>query len=122
MIQERALLKVADNTGAKIIQCIRILGGTRKKYAQIGDVIIGAVKTADPRRLVKKHNVVRGVIVRQRRPFRRADGSFIYFDDNAVVLIDNGNKPRGGRVFGPVVRELREKGFDEIINLATEVL
>lgn len=122
MIQERTMLNVADNTGAKTIQCIRILGGTGKKYAQIGDVIIGAVKTADPRRLVKKHNVVRAVVIRQKRPFRRPDGSFIGFDDNAVVIIDSANNPKGGRVFGPVTRELREKGFEAIINLAVEVL
>lgn len=122
MIQERTMLNVADNSGAKVIQCIRVLGGTRKRYAQIGDVIIGVVKVADPRRLVKKHNVVRAVVVRQRKAYGRSDGSFIKFDDNAAVIIDAGNAPRGGRVFGPVTRELREKGFDKIINLATDVL
>ncbi len=122
MIQERTMVNVADNSGAKIIQCIRVLGGTRKRYAQIGDVIIGAVKVADPRRLVKKHNVVRAVVVRQHRAFRRSDGSFIRFDDNAVVIVDAANVPRGGRIFGPVPRELREKGFDKIISLATDVL
>ncbi|MDP2909471.1 MAG: 50S ribosomal protein L14 [bacterium] len=122
MIQERTMLNVADNSGAKLVQCIRILGGTRKKYAQIGDIIIGVVKTADPRRVVKKHNVVRAVVARQRKEFRRPDGSFIRFDDNAVIIIDSGNNPRGGRIFGPVTRELKEKGFDGIISLATDVL
>ena len=122
MIQERTILKVADNSGAKILQCFRVLGGTHRRYAQLGDIIVGAVKVADPRRLVKKHNVVRAVIVRQRRPFRRADGSYISFDDNAVVIIDNNKNPKGGRIFGPIARELKEKGFDGVVALASDIL
>jgi large subunit ribosomal protein L14 len=122
MIQERTILKVADNSGAKIIQCFRVLGGTHRRYAQLGDIIVGAVKVADPRRLVKKHNVVRAVIVRQRRPFRRSDGSYISFDDNAAVIIDNNKNPKGGRIFGPIARELKEKGFDGVVALASDIL
>ena len=123
MIQPQSMLKVADNSGAKIIQCIRVLGGTRKRYAQIGDVIVGAVKIAEPRRPVKKHDVVKAVIVRQRKALRRSDGSYIRFDDNAVIILDADKKdPKGGRIFGPIARELREKGFDKIINLAQEIL
>lgn len=122
MIQPQTILNVADNSGAKIIQCIKVLGGTRKRYAQIGDIIVGAVKVAEPRRPVKKHNVVKAVIVRQKRALRRKDGSYIRFDDNAVVILDAGNNPKGGRIFGPVARELRDKGFDKIINLASDIL
>jgi len=113
MIQPRTMLKVADNTGARIIQCFTVLGGTRKKYAQIGDIIVGTVKEAEPRRLVKTHEVVRAVIIRQRKPYRRSDGSYIYFDDNAVIVLEGKTKePKGGRITGPVPRELREKGFE----------
>lgn len=122
MIQLRTMLKVADNSGAKIIQCIRVLGGSKRKYGQIGDIIVGAVKEAEPRRPVKKHEVVKAVIIRQKRAFRRTDGSYIRFDDNAVVILETGQNPKGGRIFGPVARELREKGFDKIINLAPEIL
>lgn len=117
------MLEVADNSGAKILQCIRVMGGSFRKYGQIGDIIVGVVKVADPRRLVKKHAVVRAVIVRQRRPFRRPDGSYIRFDDNAAVILDGTTKkPKGGRVFGPIPRELKERGFDEIITLAQDIL
>lgn len=123
MIQPQSMLKVADNSGAKMIQCIRVLGGTRKRYAQIGDIIVGAVKIAEPRRPVKKHDVVKAVIVRQKKALRRPDGSYIRFDDNAVIILDADKKdPKGGRIFGPIARELREKGFDKIINLAQEIL
>jgi len=122
MIQPQSMLKVADNSGAKIIQCIRVLGGTRRRYAQIGDIIVGAVKVAEPRRPVKKHDVVKAVIVRQKRALRRPDGSYIRFDDNAVVILETGNNPKGGRIFGPVARELREKGFEKIINLAKDIV
>ena len=123
MIQPRSMLKVADNSGAKIIQCIKVLGGSKRRYAQIGDVIVGAVKTAEPRRQVKKHAVVKAVIVRQKRTLRRPDGSYIRFDDNAVVVLDGATKnPKGGRIFGPIARELREKGFESIITLAKEIL
>ena len=123
MIQPQSMLKVADNSGAKMIQCIRVLGGTRKRYAQIGDIIVGAVKVAEPRKLVKKHDVVKAVFVRQIKTLSISDGSFIRFDDNAVIILDADKKePKGGRIFGPIARELREKGFDKIINLAQEIL
>lgn len=123
MIQPESTLKVADNSGAKMIKCIRVLGGSGKRYARIGDIIVGAVKVAEARRLVKKHEVVKAVIIRQRKELRRSDGSYIRFDDNAVVIVEaTGKNPRGGRIFGPVARELRERGFDKIINLASDVV
>jgi len=123
MIQPRTMLKVADNTGAKIIQCFRVLGGTRRRYAQIGDVIVAAVKEAEPRRTVKKHDVVRAVIVRQKKAFRRDDGTYIRFDDNAVVILEGKTRdPKGGRIFGPVPRELKKKGFEKIISLSKEII
>lgn len=121
MIQVGARLKVADNTGAKIIQCFRILRGTRHRYAQIGDIIIASVKEVEPRKMVKKKEIVKAVIVRQKKTFRRADGTYIRFDDNAAVIVD-GFIPKGGRIFGPVIRELKEKGFEKIVSLAQEVL
>ncbi len=122
MIQPRTMLKVADNSGAKLIQCIRVLGGSKRRYAQIGDIIVGTVKSAEPRRPVKKHDVVKAVIVRQKKPFRRKDGTYIRFDDNAVVVLEAGKNPKGGRIFGPIARELKEKGFDKIINLAKDIV
>jgi len=122
MIQTESMLKVADNSGAKMIKCIRVLGGTRRRYAQIGDIIVAAVKVAEPRRPVKKHDVVKAVIIRQRKALRRSDGSYIRFDDNAAVILDAAKNPKGGRIFGPVARELREKGFDKIINLASDIV
>ena len=122
MIQPRTMLVVADNTGAKIIQCFRVLGGTRKRYAQLGDIIVAAVKEAEPRRQVKKHEVVRAVVVRQRKPYRRKDGSYIFFDENAAVILEKGKEPKGGRIFGPIPREIREKGFVKIATLAPELL
>ncbi|MCH8741494.1 50S ribosomal protein L14 [Patescibacteria group bacterium] len=122
MIQPRTMLKVADNTGAKIIQCFKVLGGTRKKYAQIGDMIVAAVKKADPRRPVKTHDIVRAVIVRQKKPYRRKDGTYIRFDDNAVVILDVKKDPKGGRIFGPVPYEIKEKGFEKIAALAEELV
>jgi len=122
MIQTESKLKAADNSGAKMIKCIRVLGGTRKRYAQIGDIIVAAVKVAEPRRPVKKHEVVKAVIVRQKKALRRPDGSYIRFDDNAAVILDAAKNPKGGRIFGPVARELREKGFDKIINLASDIV
>lgn len=122
MIQPRTMLKVADNSGAKIIQCFRLYGGSNRKYAQLGDIIMGTVKVAEPRKAVKKHDKVRAVVVRQRKPFRRADGTYIRFSDNAVVILEKGKELKGGRVFGPVARELKEKGFDKIASLAKEVL
>jgi len=122
MIQVQTMLEVADNTGAQRIMCIKVLGGTRKRYAYIGDVIVGAVKEALPGKIVKKSEVVRGVIVRCKKEMRRADGSYIKFDDNAVVLINEQLSPRGTRVFGPVARELRDKNYMKIISLAAEVV
>ncbi len=121
MIQPRSILKVADNSGAKIVRCFKVLGGTRRRWAQLGDIVVCSVRAAEPRKLVKKGDVVRAVIIRQRKSYRRADGSYIRFDDNAVVLVD-GVEPKGGRIFGPVARELREKGFTTIISLASEVV
>ncbi len=121
MIQAGTKLKVADNTGAKVIQCFKVLGGTRRRYAQIGDIIVASVKSAEPRRQVKKGDVVRAVIVRQRKALRRADGSYIRFDENAAVILE-GKEPKGGRIFGPVPRELKDRGFEKIISLAPEVL
>lgn len=123
MIQPRTMLKVADNTGAKIVQCFRVLGGTRRRYAQTGDVIVGTVKEAEPRRLVKKHDIVRAVIIRQKKAFRRPDGSYIRFDDNAVVILEAKTKnPRGGRIFGPVAKEIKERGFEKVAALAEELV
>jgi len=123
MIQPQTMLKVVDNTGAKVIQCFRVLGGTRRRYAQIGDMIVASVKEAEPRRSVKKHDIVRAVVIRQKKNFRRLDGSYIRFDDNAAIILEGKSKdPKGGRIIGPVPRELREKGFDKIANLASEVV
>lgn len=121
MIQTRSMLKVADNSGAKLLQVIKVLGGTRRRYAEVGDMVVASVKVAEPRKLVKKKDIVRAVIVRQRHPHRRPDGSAVRFDDNAAVLVD-GFEPKGGRIFGPVARELRERGFTKIISLAPEVV
>jgi len=123
MIQHMTMLKVADNTGAKKLMCIRVLGGYRKRYARIGDIITVTVKEAAPRGMVKKGEVLQAVIVRQRKEMRRKDGTYVRFDDNAAVIIDKKNKePRGTRIFGPVARELRQKGYNKIISLAPEVL
>jgi len=122
MIQTRTKLNVADNTGAKMVQCIGILGGTRKRYAKIGEVVRVVVKKAEPRRDVKKHQVIKAVIVRQHKPFRRADGSFLVFDDNACCLLNDNNTPKGNRILGPVPRELRDKGFEAIITMAKDVI
>lgn len=121
MIQPRTILKVADNTGAKTIRVFKILGGTRRRYAQLGDIVVASVQEAEPRKAVKKKEIVRAVIIRQKKAYRRKDGSYIRFDDNAAVIID-GLEPKGGRIFGPVARELRDRGFTKLISLATEVL
>jgi len=121
MIQAETKLRVADNSGAKVIECFKVLGGTRKRYARIGDIIVASVKTSEPRGMVKKGEVVRAVIVRQKKEIKRKDGSWIRFDDNAAVIVD-GIEPKGTRIFGPVARELRERGFMKIISLAPEVL
>jgi large subunit ribosomal protein L14 len=122
MIQQESRLKVADNSGARQVLCIRVLGGTRRRYARVGDVIIASVKEATPNAPVKKGDVVRCVVVRTKKEVRRADGSYIKFDENAAVVIDQANNPRGTRIFGPVARELRDKKFMKIVSLAPEVL
>jgi len=123
MIQLRTMLKVADNTGAKILQCLHVSGGSRRRYAQLGDMIVGTVKEAEPRRLVKTHEVLRAVIIRQKKAVRRPDGSYIRFDDNACVILEGKTKdPKGGRIIGPVAREVKEKGFDKLVALAEELV
>lgn len=124
MIQEGTNLKVADNTGAKAVRCFKVLGGSRRRYAGLGDIVVCAVKEAAPTGVVKKKDIVRAVIVRTKKAVRRSDGSYVRFDDNAVVIIDAQKHPRGTRVFGPVARELRDrdKNFMKIISLAPEVL
>jgi len=122
MIQEESYLKVADNTGAKEIKCIRVLGGSKRKYGNIGDVIVASVRKAAPGGQVKKGDVVKAVIVRSVTGVRRADGSYIKFDENAAVIIDNQKQPKGTRIFGPVARELRDNEYMKIVSLAPEVL
>jgi large subunit ribosomal protein L14 len=123
MIQQESRLKVADNTGARELMVIHVLGGSTRKYGSIGDVIVGTVKSATPQGSVKKSEIVKAVIVRCAKEWRREDGSYIRFDDNAAVILDtDGQNPRGSRIFGPVARELREKGFMKIVSLAPEVL
>ena len=122
MIQQQSYMKVADNTGAKELMCIRVLGGTGRRYANIGDVVVCAVKKAAPGGIVKKGDVVKAVIVRSAQGVRRADGTYVKFDENAAVIIDNQKQPKGTRIFGPVARELRDKDYMKIISLAPEVL
>lgn len=122
MIQQQTLLKVADNSGAKEIMCIRVLGGSKRKFGNIGDVIVASVKSATPGGVVKKGDVVKAVIVRSVKGLRRADGSYIKFDENAAVIIKDDKQPRGTRIFGTVARELRDKEFNKILSLAPEVL
>jgi len=122
MIQQESRLKVADNTGARELLCIRVLGGSSRRYAGVGDIIVGTVKEATPGGSVKKGEVVRAVVVRTKKESRRTDGSYIRFDDNACVIIDNNRQPRGTRIFGPVARELRDERFMRIVSLAPEVL
>ena len=121
MIQTRTMLRVADNSGAKLLQVIKVLGGSRRRYARLGDMVVASVKISEPRKAVKKKDVVRAVIVRQHAPFRRADGSYVRFDDNAAVVID-GMDPKGGRIFGPIAREIRDRGYAKIISLSSEVV
>lgn len=122
MIQERSILKVADNSGAKIIRCFRILGGTRRRYAAIGDIIVASVQKAEPRKSVKKKDVVKAVIVRTKNASRRRDGSYVRFDDNSAVLIDAKREPLSTRIFGPIPREIKEKGFEKIATMAEETV
>lgn len=123
MIQPRSILKVADNTGAKTIRCFKVLGGSRRRYAQIGDLIVASVQEAIPRRpvIVKKKDVVRAVIVRQRNNFRRPDGSYVRFDENAAVIVDK-LEPKGTRIFGPIPREIKERGYEKIVTMAEEIV
>ncbi|MHC6202431.1 50S ribosomal protein L14 [Breznakiellaceae bacterium SP9] len=122
MVQVESYLNVADNSGAKIVQCIKVLGGTKRKYASIGDIIVVAVKDALPVSSIKKGTVEKAVVVRTSKEYRRSDGTYIRFDDNACVIIDASMNPKGKRIFGPVARELREKNFMKIVSLAPEVL
>ncbi len=123
MIQPQTQVKITDNSGAKIGVVFKVLGGSKRRYARIGDVVVLSVKTAEPRKQVKKKDVVRGIVVRQKQPFRRKDGSYIRFDENAVVLVEKEKKePRAGRVFGPIPREVGERGYQKILSLAPEVV
>ncbi|MDK2821200.1 MAG: large subunit ribosomal protein [Clostridia bacterium] len=122
MIQQQTILKVGDNTGARKLMCIRVLGGSKRRYASVGDIIVASVKEATPGGVVKKGDVVKAVIVRTKKPVRRQDGSYIRFNENAAVIINEQKNPQGTRIFGPVARELREKDFMKIISLAPEVL
>jgi len=116
------MLKVADNSGAKLVQCFRILGGTRRRYGQVGDIIVASVKVAEPRKAVKKKDIVKVLIVRQRNPIRRQDGSYVRFDENAVILVDAKKEPVATRVFGPLPRELKERGFETLMSMAEEIV
>ncbi len=122
MIQPYSILKSADNSGAKRLMCIKVLGGSRRRYARVGDIIVASVKESDPNGKVKKGDVVKAVVVRTKKEFRRPDGTYVKFDENAAVIINNNKEPVGTRIFGPVVRELRAKEFTKIISLAPEVL
>src|SRR3990167_1582176 len=121
MLQLRSIVGVADNSGAKKVGVFKVLGGSRKRYAELGDIVVVSVKVAEPRKAVKKKDILRAVVVRQRKPYRRKDGTYIRFDDNAVVILD-GKEPKGGRIFGPIPREIKEKGFNTIASLAEEVV
>ena len=121
MLLLRSIVNVADNSGAKKVGVFKVLGGSRHRYAQLGDIVVVSVKVAEPRKLVKKKEVLRAVVVRQRKPFRRKDGTYIRFDDNAVVILD-GKEPKGGRIFGPIPREIKERGYNTIASLAEELV
>ncbi len=123
MIQERSILKVADNSGAKIVRCFRVLGGSKRRYARIGDVVMASVRVAEPRKQIKKKDVVSVLVVRQKDAYRRKDGSYVRFSDNAVVIIDKDKKePKATRIFGPIPREIKERGYDTISSLAEELV
>ena len=123
MIQENTILNVADNSGAKIVRCFRVLGGSNKMHANIGDLVIASVQIAEPRKLLKKKEIVQAVVVRTRAPLHRKDGTYLRFDENAVVIIEKGKKePRGTRVFGPIPREIKDKGYDKIASLASDIV
>lgn len=122
MIQERSILKVADNSGAKFVRCFRILGGTRRRYAGVGDIVVASVQSVEPRKTVKKKDVVKVLVVRSKNAMRRKDGSYVRFDENAVVLVDAKKEPVATRVFGPLPRELKEKGFEKLMTMAEEIV
>lgn len=122
MLQLRSIVTVADNSGAKVVGVFKVLGGSKKRYAELGDIVVASVKVAEPRKGVKKKEVVKCVVVRQRKPFRRKDGTYIRFDDNAVVILGADKEPKGGRIFGPIPREIKERGFSTIASLAEEVV
>lgn len=122
MIQERSILKVADNSGARTVRCFRILGGSRRRYARIGDIVVASVQIAEPRKGVKKKDIVRAVVVRQKAPLRRQDGSYIRFDENAVVIIDSKREPIASRVFGPMPKELKARGYEKLMTMAEEIV
>ena len=121
MLQLRSIVNVADNSGAKKVGVFKVLGGSKRRYAEVGDIVGVSVKVAEPRKLVKKKDILRAVVVRQRKPFRRKDGTYIRFDDNAVVILE-GKEPKGGRIFGPIPREIKERGFTTIASLAEELV
>jgi len=122
MIQERSIIKVADNSGAKFIRCFRILGGSRKRYARIGDVFVASVQSAEPRKTLKKKDIIKAVLVRQKAAMRRLDGSYVRFDENAAVIIDEKKEPRATRIFGPIPREMRGLGYEAIFTMAEEIV
>ena len=122
MIQERSILKVADNSGARIVRCFRVLGGTRHRYAGVGDVVVASVQVAEPRKNVKKKDIVKVLVVRTKNALRRTDGSYVRFDENAVVLIDAKKEPIATRIFGPLPRELKEKGYEKLMTMAEEIV
>lgn len=122
MIQPGSKLRVADNSGAKMVKCFNVLGGTGRRYARIGDVIVGSVREAEPRKEVKTHQVVKAVIVRQKQPLRRKDGTYIRFDENACCILADKRSPKGNRILGPIPRELKDKGFEKIVTLAKDVV
>jgi len=123
MIQPRTMVNIADNTGARLAQVFKVLGGSKKRYAQIGDIIVVSIKLAEPRKMVKKKDVHHALVVRQKNAFRRKDGSYVRFDENAIVLLDKAkHEPLAGRIFGPIPREIQEKGYSQIISLAPEVV
>ena len=122
MLQERSIIKVADNSGAKIVQCFRVLGGSRKRYAHLGDIIIASVKSAEPRKPIKKKDIVKALVVRTKNAIRRKDGTRVRFDENAVVLLDEKKDPRSTRIFGPLPRELKEKGYEAVFGMAEEIV
>lgn len=122
MIQERSVIKVADNSGAKFIRVFRILGGSRKRYAHLGEIVIASVQEAEPRKPVKKKDIVKCMVIRTAKPIRRSDGSYVRFDENAVILVDEKKQPKATRIFGPMPREIKEKGFENIFSMAEEIV